>query len=168
MKISGSYILPLTRERAYELLQDPEVLVRCMPGTERLARIGPDEYEMKMKMVISAVQGLFAGKIRIADQKPPEQFRLIVEGSGKVGFMRGDGLLTLSSAGAGAEVHYQGEVHVGGVIAGVGQRLLDTTAKIVIRKFFEKLTQSAGHPAQQAAAAPSSTPPSASPSSDSD
>ena len=141
MKVAGSYTLPVARERAYELLQNPEILARCMPGTERLARTGPDEYEMKMKMVISAVQGLFAGKVRIADQKPPDQFRLIVEGSGKVGFMRGDGLLTLVHADSGTEVYYEGEVHVGGVIAGVGQRLLDTTAKIVIRKFFEKLVE---------------------------
>jgi len=140
LKIGGTYSLPITRERAYEILQDPAVLARCMPGTQELVKIGPDEYEMKMKMVISAVQGLFAGKVRIADQKPPEQFRLIVEGSGKVGFMRGDGLLTLQT-GSSTEVHYEGEVHVGGVIAGVGQRLLDTTSKIIIRKFFEKLTE---------------------------
>jgi uncharacterized protein len=159
LKVEGSYTLPVARERAYELLQDPEILARCMPGTERLARTGPDEYEMKMKMVISAVQGLFAGKIRIADQKPPEQFRLVVEGSGKVGFMRGDGLLTLVPANSGTEVHYEGEVHVGGVIAGVGQRLLDTTAKIVIRKFFEKLVENSGQ-AQQAMVAPLPPPPS--------
>jgi uncharacterized protein len=159
LKVAGSYTLPVARERAYELLQDPEILARCMPGTERLARTGPDEYEMKMKMVISAVQGLFAGKIRIADQKPPEQFRLIVEGSGKVGFMRGDGLLTLVPANSGTEVHYEGEVHVGGVIAGVGQRLLDTTAKIVIRKFFEKLMENSGQ-TQQAMVASLPPPPS--------
>lgn len=161
MKVAGSYTLPVVRERAYELLQDPEILAKCMPGTERLSRTGPDEYEMKMKMVISAVQGLFAGKIRIADQKPPEQFRLIVEGSGKVGFMKGDGMLTLVAANSGTEVHYEGEVHVGGVIAGVGQRLLDTTAKIVIRKFFEKLVENSGQ-VQQAVAAASPPPPSTS------
>lgn len=159
MKVAGSYTLPVARERAYELLQDPEILARCMPGTERLDRTGPDEYEMKMKMVISAVQGLFAGKIRIADQKPPEQFRLIVEGSGKVGFMKGEGLLTLVPTNSDTEVHYEGEVHVGGVIAGVGQRLLDTTAKIVIRKFFEKLVENSVQ-VQQAAGAASPPPPS--------
>jgi uncharacterized protein len=159
LKVAGSYTLPVARERAYELLQDPEILARCMPGTERLARTGPDEYEMKMKMVISAVQGLFAGKIRIADQKPPEQFRLLVEGFGKVGFMRGDGLLTLVAADSGTEVHYEGEVHVGGVIAGAGQRLLDTTARIVIRKFFEKLVENSRQ-AQQAMVASFPPPPS--------
>ena len=144
MKISGSYTLPFARERVYQLLQDPEVLAQCMPGTDHLAKIGPDEYEMKMKMVISAVQGLFAGKIRVAYQKPPERFRLLVEGSGKVGFLNGEGVLTLVLSDASTEVRYEGEVQVGGVIAGVGQRLLDTTAKLVIRKFFEKLTELAG------------------------
>ncbi len=156
MKISGSYTLLVARERTYELLQDPDILARCMPGTDHLARIGPDEYEMKMKMVISAVQGLFAGKIRVADQKPPEQFRLLVEGSGKVGFVKGDGVLTLVISDASApdpstDVHYEGDVQVGGVIAGVGQRLLDTTAKLVIRKFFEKLTELAGETSAPAA-----------------
>ncbi len=151
MKISGSYALPFARERVYQLLQDPEVLAQCMPGTDHLAKIGPDEYEMKMKMVISAVQGLFAGKIRVADQKPPEQFRLVVEGSGKVGFLKGEGVLRLMPADASSEVHYEGDVQVGGVIAGVGQRLLDTTAKMVIRKFFEKLTELAGQASQPAA-----------------
>ena len=151
MKISGSYTLPFARERVYQLLQDPEVLAKCMPGTDHLAKIGPDEYEMKMKMVISAVQGLFAGKIRVTDQKPPEQFRLLVEGSGKVGFLKGEGVLRLVPADASTEVHYEGDVQVGGVIAGVGQRLLDTTAKMVIRKFFEKLTELAGQASQPAA-----------------
>jgi carbon monoxide dehydrogenase subunit G len=160
LKISGSYTLPVARERAYQRLQDPEVLAKCMPGTDHLAKIGPDEYEMKMKMVISAVQGLFAGKIRVADQKPPEQFRLLVEGSGKVGFLKGEGVLTLVPSAAppsstfpsdtSTEVRYEGDVQVGGVIAGVGQRLLDTTAKIVIRKFFEKLTELAGQSSQPA------------------
>ena len=157
MKISGSYTLPVARERTYELLQDPDILAQCMPGTDHLAKIGPDEYEMKMKMVISAVQGLFAGKIRVADQKPPAQFRLLVEGSGKVGFLKGDGVLTLVTSDAliadpSTDVHYDGEVQVGGVIAGVGQRLLDTTAKLVIRKFFEKLTELAGETSVPAAA----------------
>jgi len=111
-----------------------------MPGCDHLARIGEDEYEMKMKMVISSVQGLFGGKVRLTDQAPPEHFRLIVEGSGKVGFMKGEGVLTLAPVEASTEVKYDGEVQIGGMIAGVGQRLLDVTAKLIIKKFFEKLT----------------------------
>ncbi|MEO7652432.1 MAG: carbon monoxide dehydrogenase subunit G [Bryobacteraceae bacterium] len=147
MKVGGSYIIPVEPGRAYTLLQDPDILARCMPGCEQLARIGEDEYEMKMKMVISSVQGLFAGKVRLTDQNPPDNFRLLVEGRGKVGFMKGEGLLALAAAQmgdnletiSGTEVRYDGEVNVGGMMAGVGQRLLDVTAKLVIRKFFEKL-----------------------------
>ena len=138
MKIGGSYTVPLAPPRAYGMLQDPEILARCMPGCDHLAKIGEDEYEMKMKMVISSVQGLFAGKVRLADQSPPDSFRLIVEGAGKVGFVKGEGLLTLALVEAATEVKYEGEVQVGGMIAGVGQRLLDATAKLVIKKFFEK------------------------------
>ena len=144
MKIGGSYTVPIEPQRAYTLLQDPDILARCMPGCDHLARIGADEYEMKMKMVISSVKGLFDGKVRLADQSPPDSFRLIVEGSGKVGFLKGEGLLTLAPVETSTEVKYEGEVQVGGMIAGVGQRLLDATAKLVIKKFFEKFTVAAG------------------------
>lgn len=147
MKIGGSYTIPVEPGRAYVLLLDPEVLARCMPGCDHLERKGELEsgevaYEMKMKMVISSVQGLFGGVVKIADQNPPDSFRLLVEGTGKVGFMKGEGLLRLTASpeleAAGTLVFYEGEVQVGGMIAGVGQRLLDATAKLVIKKFFQK------------------------------
>ena len=143
MKISGSHTLPTSRERAYSLLQDPRALAACMPGCEELVQAGEDEYEMKMKMVIASIQGLFTGKVRVADKNSPESFRLIVEGTGKIGFLKGDGLLTLAAVEGGTQVRYDGDVQVGGVMAGVGQRLLDTTAKYVIRKFFEKMAATA-------------------------
>jgi hypothetical protein len=111
-----------------------------MPGCDALEQIGEHEYHMKMKMVLASISGLFDGKVRIADQNPPTSFRLIVDGTGKIGFMRGDGLLTLSAVDGGANVQYDGTVEVGGTIAAVGQRLLDTTAKMIIKRFFEKLS----------------------------
>lgn len=143
MRISGSYAVPVPRERAYQLLQDPVILAKCMPGTDHLVRIAPDEYEMKMKMMIASMGGLFSGKVRLADQNPPESFKLIVEGAGKIGFVKGEGLLKLASQSEVTEVKFEGEVHVGGTIASVGQRLLDTTAKLIIKKFFEKFSASA-------------------------
>ena len=89
MKLAGTHTVPIDRERAYELLQDPGVLARAMPGCDHLALLAPDEYEMRMKMIISSIQGLFSGKVRIAERNPPEGFRLIVEGTGKVVFMKG-------------------------------------------------------------------------------
>jgi carbon monoxide dehydrogenase subunit G len=147
LKISGSHTIPVVVPRAYEILRDPGVLARCIPGCEGLTKIGEDEYEMRMKMAISAVQGMFAGKVQIADQKPVDSFRLIVEGSGKIGFMKGEGVLTLAPNGSGTEVRYEGEANIGGMIAGVGQRLLDSTAKFLIKKFFEKLSEEAGEDA---------------------
>jgi carbon monoxide dehydrogenase subunit G len=140
LKLSGNHTIPVERERAYQLMQDPEVLARAMPGCDRLALIAPGEYEMRMKMVVASIQGLFLGKIRIADCHPPDSFRLIVEGSGKVGFMKGEGLLTFNPLEASTDIQYDGDVQVGGMIAGVGQRLLDTTSRFLIKKFFEKLT----------------------------
>ena len=158
MKISGSYTLPVAPERAYQLLQDPGILAQAIPGCEGLEKIGPDEYRMKMKVLLAALSGQFEGKVRITDQSPPTSFRIIVEGSGRIGFLKGDGLLRLSpataettasatrSASTGAAalaaatlVSYEGDAQVGGTLAAVGQRLIEGTAKMMIKKFFDKL-----------------------------
>lgn len=140
MKIAGSATLAVPLEQAYAMMQDPEVLARAMPGCESLETIGPDEYRMKMKMAMASLSGAFDGKVRITDKQPPSSFKLIVEGNGKIGFMKGEGLLKLSEAPGGTNVAYEGDVQVGGTIAAVGQRLIDATAKMMIKKFFEKLT----------------------------
>jgi carbon monoxide dehydrogenase subunit G len=142
VKISGSSTLPVPPERAYEMMQDPEVLAQAMPGCEALERIGPDEYRMKMKMAMASISGAFDGKVRITDQQPPSSFKLVVEGTGKIGFMKGEGVLKLSPADAGTLVSYEGYVQVGGTIAAVGQRLIDATARMMIKRFFDKLTAS--------------------------
>ena len=143
MKIAGFYTLPVTPERAYQVLQDPAILAQAIPGCEGLERIGPDEYRMRMKVLLAALSGQFEGKVRMADQSPPTSFRLIVEGSGRIGFLKGEGLLKLSQADGGAPastlVSYEGDAQVGGTMAAVGQRLIDGTAKMMIKKFFDKL-----------------------------
>lgn len=142
MKVGGTTRVPVGRDRAYTMLQDPDVLAQCMPGCDRLEKTGEDSYQMKMKMAIAAVSGQFDGKIRIADKAAPESFRLLVEGNGKIGFLKGDGLLRLTPAEADqTDVVYDGDVHVGGTIAAVGQRLLDTTSKMMIKRFFDKFSE---------------------------
>jgi len=158
VKISGSYTLPVAPERAYELLQDPAILARAIPGCESLEKIGPDEYRMKMKVLVAALSGQFEGKVRIADQAPPTSFRLVVEGSGRVGFLKGDGLLKLSPAAAvrvpsaapretpSTIASYEGDAQLGGTMAAVGQRLIDGTVKMMIKRFFDKLASLASDP----------------------
>ena len=153
MKVSGDYTLNVPRERAYALLQDPAVLTKCMPGCEGLDRVAENEYAMRMKMVLASISGNFSGKVRIGDANPPDSFRLIVEGSGKIGFMKGDGLLKLSPADAGTNVQFDGDVQVGGTIASVGQRLLDTTARMLIKKFFNRLATEVAQSGEQRLAA---------------
>jgi carbon monoxide dehydrogenase subunit G len=141
LKISGTQSLPFPPEEAYRMMQDPEVLARAIPGCEGLEKTGENEYRMKMKMAMASVSGAFDGKVRISDQTPPSSFRLTVEGAGKIGFVKGDGLLTLTSKDGATEVSYEGDAQVGGTIAAVGQRLIDMTAKMMIKKFFEKLAE---------------------------
>ncbi len=137
MKIAGKYPLDVPQERAYALLQDPDVLARCMPGCDALVKTGDGEYQMRMKLMLASMSGLFEGKIYLTDQNPPDSFRMRVEGKGKVGFMNGTGLVTLTPG----EVNYDGDVNIGGAIAAVGQRLIDTTSKMMIKRFFDKLSE---------------------------
>jgi len=139
VKLSGTFPLAAPPERAYALLQDQGVLARSMPGCESLERIGDNEFAMRMKMTLASLAGRFDGKVRIADPDPPARFRLIVEGSGRIGFMKGDGVLRIEPAPAGSVVHFDGDVQVGGTIANVGQRLIETTAKMLIKRFFDKV-----------------------------
>jgi hypothetical protein len=141
MKIQGRQELAAPRDRVWSALQDPVILARTLPGCEALEPLGPDEYEMKMKLAIASVQGVFSGKVKLENQKPPESYSLAMEGRGKVGFVNGTGAFRLEPAGGGAAtlVHYEGDVKVGGLIAGVGQRLLDMTSKMMIKRFFTAL-----------------------------
>ncbi len=137
MKIQGQQTLPASRDRVWKALLDPEVLGRTLPGCDGLEAAGPDEYKMHMKLAIASVQGVFDGRVKIEDQNPPESYKLSVEGRGKVGFVKGGGAFRLEPAGDSETlVHYEGDVSVGGLIAGVGQRLLDMTSKMMIKRFF--------------------------------
>jgi carbon monoxide dehydrogenase subunit G len=153
VKLSGTYTLPVPPDRAYTLLQDPLVLAKSLPGCERLDLIGENEYAMKMKMILASISGQFEGKVRIADANPPASFRMIVDGSGKIGFMKGEGVINLTPADIGTAVHYEGDVQVGGLIANVGQRLIETTSKLILKRFFRSLANGAVQPGGTGASA---------------
>jgi uncharacterized protein len=141
LKISGSHVVPAERELVYRLLQDPEILAKCVPVCDRLERVGENEYQMKMKMVMGGLSGLFDGRISLTDAQPPQSFRMKVTGSGKIGFLNAEGTLNLEPNGTSTDVKYEGEVQVGGTIASVGQRLLDVTSRMLINQFFENLSR---------------------------
>jgi uncharacterized protein len=147
MKIAGTYKLESTPpERAFELLQDPEVLSKCIPGADSLVKTGDGEYTMRMKLLIASLSGQFEGKVKLLDLDPPRQFRMRVEGTGKIGFLKGEGLIMLAPDGTGTLLNYDGDVQLGGTMAAVGQRLVDTTSKMMLKRFFDKLSQVAQTP----------------------
>ena len=140
MTIKGQYTLPASREKVWDALLDPEVLARTLPGCQSLESLGGDQYKMRMKLALASVQGLFDGKVSLEDQRPPSSYRLRVSGTGKIGFVNGSGQLKLEPAGdSGTVVSYEGDVKVGGMIAAVGQRLLDMTSKMMTKRFFSAL-----------------------------
>ena len=136
MKLSGTAALPAKRDQVWELLNDPERLAKCLPGAERLEPDGPDRYKVAMKFGIAALSGNFQGSVELADRKPPESLQMRIEGRGAPGFMKGEGTILLRAKGQETEVKYEGEAQVGGVIASVGQRMIEAAAKKMVAQFF--------------------------------
>ncbi len=141
MKIEGSYDLPAARDRVWQALQDPAQLATAMPGCETLEATGPGEYRATMKVGVAAVKGTFEGKVRLSDHEPPHRYKMAVEGSGGPGFLRGAAALELSEVAGGTRVAYSADVQVGGLIAGVGQRMLGGVAKMLLDQFFSRMAQ---------------------------
>ena len=141
MKIEGAHEVPAPRQRVWDAFLDPEQLKKAIPGCEKLEAIGQDEYKATMKIGVAAVKGTFEGKVRITDKKAPESYRMGVEGSGGPGFVRGEAAITLSDSATGTRVAYSADVQVGGLIAGVGQRMLGGVSKMMADQFFNRMTE---------------------------
>jgi carbon monoxide dehydrogenase subunit G len=139
VKLSGTYALPAPRARVFAALVDPDVLLRCIDGAERLVRTADDEYDVHLRLGIGAVKGSYVGAARIADKQPPERFTLHVEGKGAPGFVRGSALIQLREEEGRTEAICDADGQVGGVMAAVGSRLLEATARKLMDRFFERL-----------------------------
>src|SRR5438552_18398636 len=101
MKLEGAYDVPAPRKKVWDAFQDPKLLKKAIPGGEKLEAVGPDEYKATMKVGVGGVKGTFEGKVKITEQKPPESYKLAVEGSGGPGFVRGETFITLSDPAGG-------------------------------------------------------------------
>lgn len=141
MKLEGSYEIPAPRQQVWDAFLDIEKVRQAIPGCEKLDPLGPDEYKATMKVGVAAVKGTFEGKVRLSDKNPPESYRLSAEGSGSPGFVRSDTVITFSEAPGGTRVSYSADVQIGGLIAGVGQRMLGGVSKMMADQFFNKMTQ---------------------------
>jgi hypothetical protein len=139
MTLDGSHLFNAPRDRVWAAFTDPAVLARATPGCERLEPVGPDEFEATLSVGVSSVKGVYQGKLAILDKTPPEGYTLRVEGSGRPGFLKGEGRLTLTEQNGGTLVSLRAEAQVGGVIAAVGQRLLGAAARMLMEQFFSAL-----------------------------
>jgi hypothetical protein len=140
MKIEGEYVFEGEQEDVWKLVRDPEVLASCLPGTQSLQQVGENEYAGEIKVRIGPISGAFAGKIFVTNEVPPVSCTLTVEGTGKIGFLKGTGNIDMTDQGEGKTLmKYNGEVQIGGKVANVGQRLFDTVSKGMIKQGLDKL-----------------------------
>jgi len=144
MNLNGSFTFNGPRETVYELLQDPSVLVKALPGAKTLTKTGDDRYEGTMKVSIGPVTATeFAMTVTLSDKVPPTSFNLQIEGKGAAGFTRGTAAIELSDAAdnAGTVMTYSSDVQVGGRIASVGQRLMESVGKMMMKQALEALNK---------------------------
>jgi hypothetical protein len=139
MKIDATYELQAPRERVYAALIEPEILRRAIPGCESLEKIAENTYRATLKAGVGSIKGTFKGEVRLEDMRPPEHYRIVVEGKGAVGFAKGSADFDLEDNDGGTLIKYSGEMQTGGTIAAVGQRMIQGAAKMMAAKFFAAL-----------------------------
>jgi carbon monoxide dehydrogenase subunit G len=139
MTLDGSHRFNAPRDRVWAAFNDPAVLARATPGCQRLEPLGTDEFEATLSVGVAAVKGVYQGRLAITDKNPPEGYTLRVEGSGRPGFVKGEGRLTLTEQDGGTLVTIKAEAQVGGVIAAVGQRLIGAAGRMLMSQFFSAI-----------------------------
>jgi carbon monoxide dehydrogenase subunit G len=138
VEVSGEHRFKAPRSVVWEALLDPAALQAAIPGCERFEEVGPDSYDLTIKVGIAAIKGTYSGNVKVADRTPEESYRLIVTGSGKPGSVQGDAVMSLIDDGAGGTiVRYRADVKAQGAIARLGSRLLAGSAKLMIGQFFK-------------------------------
>ncbi|MEU9830712.1 carbon monoxide dehydrogenase subunit G [Streptosporangium sp. NPDC048047] len=136
MKVAGSAVLGVDRDRVWSALQDPAVLVRTIPGCERLEETGPGAYRMTVTAGVASIKGVYQGEVTLTEPDAPERFVLRARGQGAPGTVDATVEIRLSDAGDGTRVDYDAEAVVGGMIGGVGQRMLGSVARKTAGEFF--------------------------------
>lgn len=139
LDIAGSERIDTGIESLWTALNDPAVLTRCIPGCKAMTETAPDAYKVDMQLRVAAVGGSFEGEISLADKEPPRNCRITVSGAGSLGHGSGEARFELTPQEGGCLLSYQGTGEVGGLVAGVGQRILGSVSKHLIGRFFAAL-----------------------------
>lgn len=136
MDIAGTYPFNAPPDRVWDLLMDPGVLASCIPGCERFEPTGEDRYAVTLTIGLAAITGTYSGTVVIVDKMPRTSYRLVVEGQGRPGFVKGSSGIVLRAEGTTTMVDVTGTVQTGGPIARLGQRLIGGVAKMMMDRFF--------------------------------
>ena len=144
MDIAGEYTFDAPQALVWEALQDPNVLGSVLPGGQAFEQVGENEYAGTLKVKVGPVQGKFKGKIVLENIVEPTSYTMNVDGKGQPGFVKASGDVVLAENEEDANkttMSYVGKAHIGGRLASVGQRLMDSSAKAIIRQTLEGLNE---------------------------
>jgi uncharacterized protein len=141
MNLNGTFVFKGPRPKVWDLLQDPAVLAKALPGTERLVRTSEDRFDGVMKVSVGPVTAAkFDVTVTLKDKQPPERFALNIDSKGAVGYTRGTASIELREEPDGStQMQYSSDIQVGGRIAAVGQRLLESVAKMMMKQALDAL-----------------------------
>ncbi|MDQ7054187.1 MAG: carbon monoxide dehydrogenase subunit G [candidate division KSB1 bacterium] len=132
-------VLPAAPEKIVGFASDPQIIAEILPGCKDLKSIGPDQYEAIIEAKVGPISSRYQTRFALQDQKPYESYRLHIEGEGKGGFVRGDAAIRLVPENHQTRLIYEGEGNVGGMMARIGQRLVEAAAKMLIQRGFDAL-----------------------------
>ena len=141
MKITGTYTIDAPQDQVWEALNDMEVLARIVPGCERLEQTGDNEFEGTVKIGIQTIKGTYSGRIRLEDIQPPNHYKLVASGRSANGVVDGSGTVDLSEQDGKTVLKYGGDAQIGGVLASVGQRLIEGASKQMINQSLKALVE---------------------------
>jgi carbon monoxide dehydrogenase subunit G len=140
MRLAGETALPGARQEVWNRLVDPHVMAQCLPGCQEVSAVGPDTYAVTLKIGVGPITGTYGGTMRITEQEAPNRYRVAFEGVGAQGFVRGTGQAQLAERDGSTVLHYESDIQVGGLVASVGQRVLEGVGKLLLRQMFAKLS----------------------------
>jgi carbon monoxide dehydrogenase subunit G len=146
MHLSATYVFNAPIETVWALLMDTGRIAGCLPGCTGLRPIGEDRYEAELAVVVAAISGNFKGTVALKDKDAPRSYRLLVEGSGRPGFVKGTAQISLTPNDAQTTVQIEADAEAGGMIARVGQRLLEGVGRMMMDRFFGCLSKQAETP----------------------
>jgi carbon monoxide dehydrogenase subunit G len=142
MQMAGDVSIAADRQHVWNALNDPDVLRRCIPGCETVTRDANNVLQAKVTAKIGPIKAGFSGKVTLSELDPPNSYVISGEGSGgAAGFAKGSAAVKLTSAGHLTQLHYQVDAAVGGKLAQIGARLIDTTARKMAEEFFAKFVE---------------------------